>query len=58
MNIIIRAFKSLKEAFTSAKKHNNGLRYQSSTKTWYETKTDTTNTKDNINNKFVTGEDE
>ena len=56
MNIIIREFKSLKEAFTSAKKHNNGLRYQASDKIWYETKTDTTNTKDNKDNNFVTNE--
>lgn len=56
MNIIIQTFKSLKEAFISAKKHNNGLKYQASNQTWYETKTDTTNTKNNNCNKFVTNE--
>lgn len=58
MNIIIKAFSNLKEAIISAKTNNNGLKYDSSTKTWYTTTTDTTNTKNNINDKFVTDKNE
>lgn len=58
MNIIIKAFSNLKEAIISAKTNNNGLKYDSSTKMWYTTTTDKTNTKNNINDKFVTDKNE